>query len=54
MSYGVNILVQQRQCGISLGDKAAGLPVARPARIAKVLGLEVPPVLLARTDEVIE
>jgi hypothetical protein len=54
MSYGVNILVQQRQCGISLWGQAAGLPVARPARIAKVLGLEVPPMLLARADEVIE
>ena len=40
--------------GFLYGDKAAGLPVARPARIAKVLGLEVPPMLLARADEVIE
>jgi ABC-type uncharacterized transport system substrate-binding protein len=67
MSYGPNqeeyfphaVQIADR---ILRGDKVANVPIERPSkfefvvnlRTAKALGVEVPPMLLARTDEVIE
>jgi len=67
MSYGPNVLDPSRHAAafvvkILNGAKPSDLPIEQPTRLelainlktAKALGLDIPPTVLARSDEVID